>query len=242
MRTPKRISHRTRADRVCWPSPPPGWAIIHEHPFRQAIAPKGRGQGRLHRGALFVPTRLQADREAGMVIQHRQGMAAALGNGKVAFEVHLPQAIGGYLFKAMPRLMLTPVCCTQPLMAPQNSRHGARTGQGRLPLGLQVGAEFAPTPGGMGIPHRYDHLLERRHRLTRRPVWPVVTLDQRFQTPGTKPLQPLVTGLGTDAIPVAQGSHLDLRLVGQQDKLLPYCQRHSLLRHQHSPLGKCWSA
>ena len=29
---------------------PPGWAIIHEHPFRQPIAPKGRGQGRLHLG------------------------------------------------------------------------------------------------------------------------------------------------------------------------------------------------
>src|SRR5512147_1352328 len=65
----------------------PGWAVIHEHPFRQTIAPKGRGQGRLHRGSLFIPTRLQTDREAGMVILYRQGMAAALGNGEVAFEV-----------------------------------------------------------------------------------------------------------------------------------------------------------
>ena len=80
----------------------------------------------------------------------------------------------------------------------------------------------------MVIPYGHDPLFQRRRRLPRRLVGPVVTLGQRVQTTGAKPLQPLVTCFGTNAIPITQGFHLNLRLVGQQDKLLPYCQRHSL--------------
>lgn len=69
---------------------PPRRAIVHEHARGQA----GGGQLGLYRGALVVGTGPQGQIEPGVIIEHRQRMAALVIQGKVPFEVHLPQAIG----------------------------------------------------------------------------------------------------------------------------------------------------
>jgi hypothetical protein len=47
----------------------------------------------LHRLALLVAAGRQAQVEARAVVEHGQRVAAALGQGKVALEVHLPQLV-----------------------------------------------------------------------------------------------------------------------------------------------------
>ena len=51
---------------------PPRRAIIHQHRLWQSIAAKRGGQLLLHRLSLLVSAGLQAQRKAGMIVEHRQ--------------------------------------------------------------------------------------------------------------------------------------------------------------------------
>ena len=49
--------------------------------------------------------RHKAPGEAGVVIQHGEGMTPVCSGGEVAFEVHLPQVVGTGVFKSLPEAL-----------------------------------------------------------------------------------------------------------------------------------------
>src|SRR5438093_1149703 len=86
---------------------PPGRTVVHQQAFGQAVAAKGFGQTLPHGLGLLIATGRQAQRIAGMIIQHTQRMAALAGTqGKMALKIHLPQLIGGRVLKELPRPVL----------------------------------------------------------------------------------------------------------------------------------------
>ena len=79
-------------------------AVVHVHAPGQAEAAKHRDQMRLDGVRLLVLARLQQHRVARVIVEHGQRKAAALTDLKVAFEVHLQQVIGSFVFEATPRM------------------------------------------------------------------------------------------------------------------------------------------
>ena len=78
----------------------PWRTVIHGHALRQTVSAKHSNKLFFHGLALLIGASGDAQREAGMVIQYRQRVAAAMTHTDVSLEVHLPQIIG--------RLMLEP--------------------------------------------------------------------------------------------------------------------------------------
>src|SRR5579863_7012946 len=82
----------------------PGRAVVDEDRLWQAVAAEGRDQVSLHRAALLIGAGRKARREARVVVDHGQRMAAlAAGQGDPALEVHLPQLVGRLSLEALAR-------------------------------------------------------------------------------------------------------------------------------------------
>ena len=72
----------------------PWRAVVDEKGIGQAIAPEGLLQTALHRSALLVSARLQTNRKARVIVDHRQGVAERrVGKPDPALEVHLPETV-----------------------------------------------------------------------------------------------------------------------------------------------------
>src|SRR6478735_7670057 len=69
----------------------------------QAIGLEAADQRRLNVLQRLAGTGPQQHIEAGMVIEHGQGMATTVGHGDMAFEVHLPQRVGVRVLETLPR-------------------------------------------------------------------------------------------------------------------------------------------
>ena len=104
----------------------PRGAIIHQHAVGQAIAPEGLRQV----GCTVVPCSLgQAWRQRAKREQSSstgQRVAAAVGHGEMAFEIHLPQGIGGGVLEALPRPLGGGRGGGEPGGAAENRGDGAR--------------------------------------------------------------------------------------------------------------------
>src|SRR6266853_2034564 len=83
----------------------PGRAVVHQHRLWQAVAAKGLPQLLLNCLPLFIPTGLQHQRIARVIIQHCQRMAAASDpQSKVSLEIHLPQFVRTLSFESLERM------------------------------------------------------------------------------------------------------------------------------------------
>ena len=105
---------------------------------------------------------MQAEGEAGAVVQHRQGMAAAVEQGEMAFEIHLPQGIGRGVFEALPRPLGGRIGGREPGGATQNRGDGAGGGHGVIAESAEAGVQFAPAPGGVLEAQRDDRGFQGR--------------------------------------------------------------------------------
>ena len=120
----------------------PGRAI-HQHAVGQAIAPDLRQVG-LHREALFIGTGV-TEGEAGAVIQYGHGSGRGP-IGEMAFEIHLPQGIGGEVLEALPRPLGGGRDGGEPRGAAENRGDGARGRHRGIAQGLETGVQFAAAP------------------------------------------------------------------------------------------------
>jgi len=137
----------------------PGRAVIQQHPLRQSVTAKGFRQSLLNRVPPLIAAPLQADGIAGMIIQHRQGVTAgSIAQGKMPFEVHLPQLIGGLMLETLPRLMFGRLGRVDPPMPLQYGMYGTGGWQPGLTQGLQPRPNLASSPSWVRIAHR-QHLL-----------------------------------------------------------------------------------
>ncbi|MNE75890.1 hypothetical protein D3C80_1720900 [compost metagenome] len=90
-----------------------------------------------------------------MIVDHGQWMAKALTGLNVAFEVHLPEVVGRFVFEANPALAHSTGFAGNQIVPMQNIGHRA----GRDAPGEQM-ADLAPTPGGMGVAHSKNLTLK----------------------------------------------------------------------------------
>jgi hypothetical protein len=105
----------------------PRRAVVHQYGGRQPIAAKHPGQRLLHGGPGLVGAGLKQHGEARMVIEHGQWMtAAAVEQGKVALEVHLPQGVGRDMFEALPGALAGGGGAIQQVGAAQDGGDGTR--------------------------------------------------------------------------------------------------------------------
>src|SRR6476660_206224 len=137
----------------------PGRPVIQQHPLRQSVTAKGFRQSLLNRVPPLIAAPLQTDRIAGMIVQHRQRVTAgSIAQGKMPFEIHLPQLIGGLVLETLPRLMFGRLRPLDPPMPLQNGMDGTGGRQRRLTQGLQPRPNLASSPSWVRIAHR-QHLL-----------------------------------------------------------------------------------
>ena len=100
----------------------PWGAVVHQHPLRQTIASEDSGQALSHGLSQLVSAGLQSQGKSGVVVQNSQRMAASLGKGEVAFEVHLPQVVGCLVLKSLPGTVLGPLGWVNATMTTQDRR------------------------------------------------------------------------------------------------------------------------
>src|SRR5213080_462537 len=102
----------------------PGRAVVHQHPLRQTITAKSGGQAFFYRGGLLIAAGLQAQRIARTIVEHSQRMTAcAVAQGRVAFEIHLPQLIRSLLCKPLIGSCYLVRRWLHPSMTTQNRMH-----------------------------------------------------------------------------------------------------------------------
>src|SRR5438132_1595658 len=211
--------------------------VIHQHALRQSIATKRFPQDPLHGLARFIPASLQTQSIARMIIQDRQGMATLpIAQAKVAFEVHLPQLIGGRLLKPLPGPMLVRWGRVNPTLTPQNLVNRTRGGNACQTQGLQASLDLPGPPGRMSVPQAHNLLFH----LFACPSWrlarPTAAILQTCQPFGSISLQPLVPFVPTDPKTLAHSGDIHVRLTGQLHKLpTQRHDRHLFPAHGYPP-------
>ena len=92
-----KAGERLRAGRA------PRRAVVHQHRGRQAVAAKSLGQHQAHGLLALVGAGLKHQREARVIVEHSQRMAAegCANRGEVPLEVHLPEFVGCRALKAL---------------------------------------------------------------------------------------------------------------------------------------------
>src|SRR5256884_2026638 len=199
--------------------------VIHQHALRQSIATKRFPQDPLNGLARFIPAGLQTQRIARMIIQNRQGMATLpIAQAKVAFEVHLPQLIGGHLLKPLPGPMLGRCGRVYASLTPQNLVNRTRGGNACQTQSLQARLGLPGPPSWMAVPQADNLLFHLAAGPSGRLARPTAAILQTCPPFGSIPLPPLVPLVPTDAKTLAQSGDIHVRLTGQLHKLPT--QRH----------------
>ena len=120
----------------------PRRAVVEHHAPRQAVTLERGHQAGLDRGPALVRAGLQTEREARMVIEQGERMAAPGVVGEVSLEVHLPEFVGPVPLEADHRVRREQLALVQAPVAAQN--RGDRRGR-RDPGRAQVHEACAPT-------------------------------------------------------------------------------------------------
>src|SRR5579871_6205000 len=181
----------------------PGTSIIDEHGIGQSVATERRLEMSAHRRALFVGAGSQAQREARVIVQHRQRMAGhAVLQRTMALEVHLPKLIGCLLFESREGLS----SCWRRLrdaIVPAQDLVNRRYSRNSVPVALEAMRDLPRSPGRMGIA-QCDNPLLNASRGTLRAVMGSPRPVRQRRIARLVPLDPLVGRLGTDPKPPAQ--------------------------------------
>ena len=106
----------------------PRRAVVEHHAPRQAVTLERGHQAGLDRGPALVRAGLQTEREARMVIEQGERMAAPGVVGEVSLEVHLPEFVGPVPLEADHRVRREQLALVQAPVAAQNrgDRRGRR--------------------------------------------------------------------------------------------------------------------
>src|SRR3990170_317813 len=163
--------------------------------------------------------------------------AAAVAEGEMPFEVHLPQGIGSGRLEALPRSRRAAVAWVEPAVTAQDLGDGAGTGRMGHAYGQEAIADLAPTPRRIGVAHIENGSLEVGRGSPRAVMGTTRTVLQRHHAPFQPAADPLVARLGTDgevsahlpdvrSIPQSQGHQLPSQRHGTclppgHDRLLP---------------------
>src|SRR5439155_11281685 len=211
----------------------PGRTVVHQHPLRQTITAKSGGQSFFYRGGLLIAAGLQTQRIARVIVEHSQRMTAfAVAQGKVAFEIHLPQLIRSLLFKPLIATRYLSRRCLHPSMTTQNRMH--RTLRHRtLSRGFQRPFNLAGAPASL-ISNHQRLPFDFRLAVARRSSRSTRLIRERVVTILSMSLAPFVSSLATDSESLTQLAEIAPRLICQPQKLLSQAHGATLLpRHVH---------
>jgi hypothetical protein len=140
----------------------PGRPIVNEDRIRQPITAECALQLAAYGDALLVGTGLEAQRIARVIIQRRQRMATSfVRQGKVAFEVHLPQHVRCGLLEAPIRLARPAARRIDASVTAQDRVHRGG-GWSLMPLAFEAAHDLACPPGRVCVTHRQHPSLHRR--------------------------------------------------------------------------------
>ena len=192
----------------------PRGAIIHQHAVGQAIAAEGLRQVGLDGDALFIGTGVETEGEAGAVVQHGQGVAPASGHGEMAFEIHLPQGIGGGVLEALPRPLGGGRGRREPGGPAENRGDGARGRHRGIAQGLETGVQLAAAPRGVLGAQLEDHRFERGGGAVGHLVRAAGVIGEAREACRRIAGQPFIGGGGADLEPATEGAEGDPRLLG----------------------------
>jgi hypothetical protein len=188
---------------------PLGRSIVHDHRFGQSVSPKDRFKNRLNGASSLIPTASETHSEAGMIIEDRQRITTSSRlERKIAFEVHLPEAIGRFVLKALPGFMLRRFLGIQTTVTPQDLRDRAGSRDPRKPLAQKNPADLTPTPGRMMIPNGQDGLLQILCRPVRGAVGAARAVPQASLAGLKISGNPFVAALWADPVQSAQSSNM----------------------------------
>ena len=179
------------------PGRAPRRAVVHQHGRRQAVAAKSLGQHRAHSLFALVGAGLEHQREARVIVQHGQRMAAdgCANGGEVALVIHLPQFIGRRAFKALKgaRRRRRPV---EQTATAQDAGDSARR-QLWAALDKQPSRQLASAPRTEHRAAHFDHpLLDLRRRALGRASRQARAIDKPAAALLGVAQQPLVTVFG----------------------------------------------
>ena len=126
----------------------PRRAVVEHHAPRQAVTLERGHQAGLDRGPALVRAGLQTEREARMVIEQGERMAAPGVVGEVSLEVHLPEFVGPVPLEADHRVRREQLALVQAPVAAQN--RGDRRGRRDLgaPRSRSLRANLRPPQRG----------------------------------------------------------------------------------------------
>src|SRR5271168_1517017 len=222
----------------------PRRAVVHQHRGRQTVAAKSLGQHRAHGLVALVGAGLEHQREARVIVEHGQRMAAdrRANRGEVALEVHLPQFVGCWALKALKGARRRRSLVEQTVAA-QDAGDSTRR-QLWAAFYNQPSRQLASAPRTEHRAAHFDHplldlrrgALGRASRLARAIDKPAAALLGIAQ-------QPLVAGLRRYLEAPAQPAPISSRLYRQLHKLLarphpgnlpPWHPAHLPLEIQHA--------
>src|SRR5918996_1288925 len=213
----------------------PRGAIVHDHGVGKPIEAKGLSQRLLNRLAFLVGQSFQTQVKARVIVQDGQCMSRATQRGQRSFKIHLPKTIGHLTFEALPvGLGLTGL--DQSVTMKERCNRTTR-GQ-RFPLSLKQTANLACPPARVALAQTQYDLLSGLGQLSRTVLRAARLIRQSFHPLLSVSTQPLVAGLSTDAVTLAQLCKAHRSLLRQSHKLL--AQRHetnNAPRHAVLPLA-----
>ena len=222
---------------------PPRRTVVHQHTIRQAVGSENTRESPLHRSRLLVTTGLQSQSEARVVIQDRQRVTTpTAGQREVALEVHLPQQVGAFMFKACVRSAFGCFHRIDAAVSPEDGCDGTGGWHVRLKHIFPVQeppSKLTSSPTRMGTPcleQRMFHFWGSSCRRVKRPSR--LVQQTTFSTMAIPP-QPLVASRMTYPKTTAQLSNVGSFGQGQANKLFPLGHdSHLLPRHEPSPQKK----
>ena len=177
-----------------------------------------------------------------MVIQNSQRMTASLGKGEVAFEVHLPQVVGGLVFKSLPGAVLGTLGGVNAAITTQDRRDSTGGWYVRLkhiPAVQKPPSQLTSSPGRMCLTGRHHSLLNLRWGACRRVVRPPRQVDQACIAPFAEPPKPLVPSCRADPEATAKTPFVGACSLRQLHELSPLRHDgHLLPWHDHLLLVK----
>src|SRR5918996_1677928 len=218
--------------------PAPGAAVVHNHRVGKPVETKGFGQRWLYRLSGLVRQSFKAQVKARVIVQDSQCLSRATYSGQWPFEIHLPKTIGHLTLETLPvGFGRFATSIDQPVTV-KDSGDGARGRQSFFTLIVQKTADLARSPARITTTQRYQRLFFCLGQLTGSFLGTTRMIGETFTSLFTVSAQPLVAGLPTDAVTLAQLRKAHRFFLRQSHKLL--AQRHETNhspRHKLSPLS-----
>lgn len=198
----------------------PRGAVVHGHPFRQAVAPEGLCEAAPDRLPALVGAGPKNQCETRMVVQSRKGVASSEPHREMPLEVHLPQAVGRGVLEPPPRRVFGRFGWIKPMITAEYLRHRAGAGESFMTHIFQPPLDLAGSPGGMLVPHRQRKALDfRRNPLGRGKRSPRDIHQARLPFLAVA-AEPFVGRLAADFKTLAKLANVGVFMRGQNDKFL----------------------